>query len=624
MIRVLMLAAAFVVVVGVVGSTSQYSLGVGPNPALAQEYGGGPPDDPPNDCCEEAPEEYTQEYAQDSTPVTPEGFQDQTFVLGEDGQLVPYDARDQDFASIALGGREIDFTQFGNFGQFSAIATVDPADRTGLVGEVPEMDFDFSGFFSEFDDATPLRGPDGEVTGIGELAAVFGKIDDFDGEYNDFANFGGDFSELGEFFQRSDAAKEALAMVMDLTSDQLSNSGLAHDLISNLDFFALHDLDSSVVEDLLHSAEQAGEVMLDGEQWKGILGSLDHEGITGLSEQLKDSAYDAIDGNGFLLLPPENAAAFFESSLLGEDTDFAAKLAELGDDAHNLLAAADHDFYSEIADKMEEVFDSIDFQGLDLGRSALDGSDIGAILGEMGDALVGKDSDDILAALAHTDASDLLVIEAGVAADLIAAIGLGEIAAIAQFDGLVANLTHEEIVQDLGQDLRQVINNLDFGENSDLLAEFSLNALDTITGGDLPDLDLGDLDQIRLADLANSVGGGQIFTLAPEQLRKIVLTSDPIGIQLFDEDVVEGVFAGLNVEQITGFDQATLESALEAAHANFLGGVGDFASIAGGDTAYDLIAESSDIAQALIEDGSFTITNEAVDLFRSTLFGTEP
>ena len=52
-----------------------------------------------------------------------------------------------------------------------------------------------------------------------------------------------------------------------------------------------------------------------------------------------------------------------------------------------------------------------------------------------------------------------------------------------------------------------------------------------------------------------------------------------------------GIFAGLDVDQITGFDQATLQSALETAKANLPGGLGDFASIAGGDTAFDLIAD---------------------------------
>lgn len=99
---------------------------------------------------------------------------------------------------------------------------------------------------------------------------------------------------------------------------------------------------------------------------------------------------DAIDGQGFLLIPPENAAAFFESSLLGEGSDFTAKLAELGDDAHNLLAAADHEFYAEIGDKMEEIFDSIDFENLDLGQSALDGSDIGDMMAQLGDSLLGQ------------------------------------------------------------------------------------------------------------------------------------------------------------------------------------------------------------------------------------------
>jgi hypothetical protein len=337
-----------------------------------------------------------------------------------------------------------------------------------------------------------------------------------------------------------------------------------------------------------------------------------------LSDQLKDSAYDALDGKGFLLIPPENAAAFFESSLLGEDTDFAARLAELGDDAHNLLAAADHDFYAEIGDKLEQVFDSIDFGNLDLGQSALDGSDIGAMMAEMGDALASKGRDGILAALAHTEARDLVTIEAHVASELIASIGLGNIGTLAQFDGLVATLGVLEI-QDLGQDLTQVLDNLDFAANGGILDGFSFDALNVITSGGLAGTNLANLGLNELGDLASSAAG-RIFNLDSSQLQDIVASAQVNGYANWDPNAVSGVFAGLNADEINDLSLQSLQSALLATGADF--GLGDFASaIAGGNTAFDLLADAINQGNALGQDGSQALQQGAASFFQQNLFG---
>ena len=175
---------------------------------------------------------------------------------------------------------------------------------------------------------------------------------------------------------------------------------------------------------------------------------------------------------------------------------------------------------------------------------------------------------------------------------------------------------------------QDLIATLDFGENSDLLAEFSLNAMDTITGGDLPDIDLSEFDPTKVADLVNSIGGGEIFTLAPKQLEEIVLTSDPIGIKLYDSDVVGGIFAGLDDARITGFDSEILQSALETAKADRLGGL-DFESIASIDfllyaqAAFELAdtltdASSGDIVW--VDVAGATLTDNAVALITIPLF----
>lgn len=639
MIRIVMLVTMFSVVAALVGTISLSPVGSGVSSALAQ-HDGPPPDDPPPDVPEyqeTPPEKPDGEPPQPSHTESGPGQVVQT-IQGE-GQVIqtlqgegevhgtaqgesPSQGKFQDVGSLHLGGDgdgdgEVDLSRFGNFEQFSdGSRDAQPAFAAG-TGEAPE--FDFKGFFREVHDASAAQGPAGQPADVGDLGGVFGSFEQFDGEFQDLTDFEGDFNQLGEFFERSDAAKDAFNAAKDLSLRDLDNlsSDLAHDLIGDLDFFALHDLDSTVVEDLLHSAEQAGDVLLDGRQAQGILGTLDQEAIKGLSEKLKDLAYDAIDGQGFLLIPPENAAAFFESSLLGEDSDFTAKLAELGDDAHNLLAAADHEFYAEIGDKMEEIFDSIDFENLDLGQSALDGPDIGAILAELGDSLPGKGRNEILAALDHTAARDLVAIEGHVASDLIASVGLGEVSTLAQFDGLVATLGVREI-QGLGQDITEVLDSLDFRANSDILDGFSFDALHVITSGDIEGTNLGNLDLSELGNLANAAAG-QIFNLDSGQLQDIIASGHGNDYANWDPIAVSGAFAGLEPDEIVDIDPQTLHAALLAADADF--GLQDFnLGVSGGDTAFDLLAAAVDQGNALTQDGSQALHQNAVSLLQQNLF----
>ncbi len=80
----------------------------------------------------------------------------------------------------------------------------------------------------------------------------------------------------------------------------------------------------------------------------------------------------------------------------------------------------------------------------------------------------------------------------------------------------------------------------------------------------------------------------------------------------FDPSVVGGMFAGLDHEQIGGYDHETMEAALEATGANLLGGLG----------AFDELAGLADLAAVLEHDGSSEIHDEVFNFFGGNLFGT--
>ena len=82
------------------------------------------------------------------------------------------------------------------------------------------------------------------------------------------------------------------------------------------------------------------------------------------------------------------------------------------------------------------------------------------------------------------------------------------------------------------------------------------------------------------------------------------------------------MFAGLDHDQIGGFDHETMEAALEAAGANLLGGLGDFSSISGASTAFNELAELADLGAALEQDGAFALQAGVIDIFGGNLFGS--
>ena len=117
-----------------------------------------------------------------------------------------------------------------------------------------------------------------------------------------------------------------------------------------------------------------------------------------------------------------------------------------------------------------------------------------------------------------------------------------------------------------------------------------------------------------------ATGGDEIFGLGADQLETIVGNIQADFFAEFDPSVVGGIFAGLDHDQIGGFDHETLEAALKAAGADLLGGLGDFDAIAGVNTAFDELANFADLGEALEQDGSFVIQDEAFNFFGGNLF----
>ena len=178
---------------------------------------------------------------------------------------------------------------------------------------------------------------------------------------------------------------------------------------------------------------------------------------------------------------------------------------------------------------------------------------------------------------------------------------------------MIANLRSEHI-QNLGGQIGAILDNLDFQANGALLGGFSFGALDAIFGDG--EVTLGGPDAPgKIADLANSVGGGQIFHLDSAKLEELIGSLDPAGFAGFDPNALSGVFAGLGHDQIVGFDIDKIEAAFEATGAGRLGGTGSFDGIAGGNTAFDQLARFQVLETAL--DG---FEGAALDIFSGNLF----
>ena len=399
--------------------------------------------------------------------------------------------------------------------------------------------------------------------------------------------------------------------------DDLGND-FAHDLIGDLDFFALQDLDSAFVDDLLGSAASAGDLDLSGSQWGGVIGALDIENILGLTDELTSAAFGALDGDDFSLLPPDEAEALFQATILGFDSDlgesFGDSLSSFGDDVHNLLGATDHEFFAEIKEHMDEIFSSLDFDTLDLDQSALSGDDLGAIIANLGDQLSDTDTDQLLGGIGLLTNDDFGDWSGGVGLDVIDVLGgVNEILELDQLEGIIGSFESGD-VSALGEGLFEVIGAVDFEEGAALLGDFSFGALAAVGADSLGDLDLSDL-----VGLTNSTGGDDIFNLEGDNLFALADTLLAGGdLDMVDADALGGVFAGLDFDAISDVldDVADAASALAAVGADLFGSDGaGFDDIAGGDTVYDLLA---DIAETVLSDVDEGTLNAFAGLFGSS------
>ena len=197
----------------------------------------------------------------------------------------------------------------------------------------------------------------------------------------------------------------------------------------------------------------------------------------------------------------------------------------------------------------------------------------------------------------------------GAAFDVFSTIGLDQALGLDQLEGIVGNFDPEQI-QQLGGDLGDLLGNLDFQGNGEVLQDFSFGTL-----GVLSPAEFEALGGQQLADLANTTGGEGIVGLETDQILNIVGNVQAGAFGDFDPSVVGGLFAGLDHDQIGGFDDETMGAALEAAGANLLGGLGDFDSIASAGTAFDHLAELSEVLDAPTQPDAFNI-------FSGNLFGS--
>jgi len=105
---------------------------------------------------------------------------------------------------------------------------------------------------------------------------------------------------------------------------------------------------------------------------------------------------------------------------------------------------------------------------------------------------------------------------------------------------------------------------------------------------------------------------GQLHTMVENIKADVFGESDP--------SVVGGMFAGLDHDQIGGFDHETMEASLEAAAANLLGGLGG--AISGANTAFNELAALADLGVALEQDGASAIQAGVINIFGGNLFGS--
>ena len=517
-----------------------------------------------------------------------------------------------DFGGFEFAGEPIDF------GQFSA-------DSSEFAGPV---EFDFGGFFAVFETSQLFDTAGGD---FGDFAEVFGSFEDFGGEFNDILEFGGSFSDLGGFFNRSNETLEAFGLAKDLGPGDLDGI-FAYDLIQDLDFFGFHELGADIVGILLSSAEGAGDLgVIRAEQWAGVLGALETNNISDLSDALLDDALNAMQDRDFLLLPPAAAAALFEATVLkvedGLGLSFADRLTVYGDDVLGMLGAADHDFFFANRDKMGDIFESIDFQTLDLETSAASGDDIGVMLEAMGDKLGDQDSEAVSAAIGHMGVGDFGEWTGEAALEVIESLGLERVQELAQYESIIGSFKPDQ-VGFLGQDLTNIIGALDFRSHENLLGGFAEGALNTLTRDQL----IGFGGTGKLVGLVNSAGAEGIVGMADDLMDAIFTGVERNEVGMFDADTFGSLTGVLAEATLSGYPEDFQDAILEAMEANLFGSGGvSFAGIRGAFTAFGPLADAIDTVEvdgeetysSLLVDGSSSLQEGAVEFFIAGLSGSE-
>lgn len=344
----------------------------------------------------------------------------------------------------------------------------------------------------------------------------------------------------------------------------------------------------------------------------GIFGSLDHESLAALSPGQIMGAIGGLNSSDFQGWDPSAAFNVFENINFDESKGMEHMGGLVG-------AMGPYQFQNIEGDKLVGLFDSFAFggPGFDLVTSGMDPADIAGMIAAMdGQNMAELGAAGIISALQHLDDKAMGAWEGGAAFDVFNTIGFEDALGLDQLEGIVGNFDAEHI-QQLGDNLGGLLGSLDFQNNGEVLQDFSFDTLGILTPEDFKDL-----DPQQLANLANTTGGDGIIGLDADQISTIVGNIQDEFFGDFDPSVVGGMFAGLDHDQIVGFDHETMEAALEAAGANLLGGLGDFNAIAGANTTFNELAELAGFAEALEHDGNFVIFDGAVEFFGGNLFGS--
>ena len=524
----------------------------------------------------------------------------------------------EDLGGFDFGSEPIDFTQFGDYGQFN-----------GEAGQ--SVVFDFAGFFAAFKDPQLFISAGGNY---GDFAGIFGNFEDFSGKFGDFTGFGGDFTDLGGFFSRSSQAVEADGSAKGLMSEDLNALGgsFAYGLTGDLDFFGFHKLEAGFVRDLLALAGEEGDLgVLTAEQWTGALGALEADDISGLSDVLLGIALNGMEGRDFWLLPSANGAALFETTVLEVDQSLGQSLAgnleSVGDDVVAMLGAVDHGFFLEIQGNLGEIFRSIDFLSLNLETSTMSGGDIGAMLAAMGNALGNQDGDAVSAAITHLGAGDFAEWTGAVASEVIDSLGLESLKEVPQFEIIIGSFRSGEVGL-LGPDLVNVIGALDFELHGGLLGGFSEGALKILTRNQI----IGYQNTSDLWELVNSAGPEGVMSVPEERLDAILTSVGRDEFAMFDVDTFGALSGRLSEDILGGYADEFQGVILDTLGANRFGSGGvHFGEVSSGSTSFVSLADTAgreivdgrENFSSLVLDGSSLSQEGALEFFEGALFGIE-